>query len=145
MIPMPTTIPPDAVQLLSEFLRDCEGVVDIVGDKIGTRTPDTVSEDSGSQWIRLSRIGGTQTVPSWLDRALIQVDCFSFQGDFFAMTLARIARAYIKDKSAGWTSAEGIITGADEEPGGLQNLPDTSRTPPTPRVTFTVGLSVRPV
>lgn len=130
---------PDVVALVGNLFREHPLITDFSNVKIGTRSPDEEVE----YWIRISRIGGEPIVIQRLDRAFIQVDCFSLIGDPEAMDLARAAHAVLF-AALGYSDTDGIIT-AVEPMQGLQSLPDTSKTPPTPRVTFTSIVSARPV
>jgi Protein of unknown function (DUF3168) len=138
---------PDVVVLLRKLLLDTPEVTAIVKQRVGTASP----QDTSTPWIRLSRIGGplSSSAPMRLERALIQVDCFApatggrTHGDLGAMTLARTVRACLQS-GAGYADDYGLIAHV-EEPLGPTNQPDTSRTPPTPRVHFTVAVTTRPV
>lgn len=148
------TLMPDAVLLALGVLAADEDVVEIIGDakRIVTVSP----ADTSTPWIRLHRIGGVRSVsaPMRLAVANVQVDCFApplpplppyplFSGDPGAMALALVAEAALF-ASAGFANAAGIIAYVSEFQ-GPQSVPDTSRTPPTPRVLLTLALTVRPI
>lgn len=136
---------PSAVNLVRSCLLECTEVTDLVGQRVATSSPADVS----SPWIRITRIGGpvSKTAPQRIDYPSIQVDCFAPPegangGDLGADTLARTARACLLN-AANYTDGEGVM-GRITEPLGPKSQPDTSRTPPTPRVHFTLSITTRP-
>jgi hypothetical protein len=139
---------PDVVTLVRAYLAGCTDVTAIVGERIATSSP----KDNTKPWLRLSRIGGpaSSTAPMRLDKPIVQVDSFApatgtgnqVFGDAGAMLLARTARACLL-VAAGFADSEGLIAYVLETQGPT-NQPDTSRTPPTPRVHFTVTITTRP-
>lgn len=148
----PYVVMPDVILLALSVLNADENVQDALGDlsgRVGTYSP----EDASTAWIRLHRIGGVRslTAPMRLVDATIQVDCFApasvpngplIQGDPGAAALALYAEAALF-ASAGYSNAAGVIAYVRETQ-GIQSLPDTSRTPPTPRCLFTVAITARP-
>jgi hypothetical protein len=141
---------PDAVLLARAVLVADEAVGEAVGDRVVTMSP----QDTTTAWIRLHALGGPRSIsaPQRLADRSIQVDCFApasapsgplYSGDSGAMALALLAEAALF-ASAGFSNPAGIIVYVREIQ-GLQSLPDTSRTPPTPRVLFTVSLTVHPL
>jgi hypothetical protein len=144
---------PDAVLLARGILVADEAVNDAVGTRISTVSPG----DTTSAWIRLHQIGGplSESVPQRLATRNIQVDCFApatdpsnanlISGDAGAMALALMAESALCDISArGFASNVGVVVRIVEMQ-GPQSLPDTSRTPPTPRVLFTIAITVHPI
>lgn len=143
---------PDAVLLARSVLAQDTAIADAVGNRIGTMSP----EEATSPWIRLHQIGGplSATVPWRLATRNIQVDCFVpptdptnkllLSGDAGAMALALLAESALLDYSVrGFASTVGVIVDVVEFQ-GPQSLPDTSRKPPTPRVLFSIAVTVRP-
>lgn len=133
---------PDAVALAINCLLACDDVTDIVGDRVSTQSPSDVS----SPWVRVTRVGGaiSPTAPQRIDYPNIQIDCFAppDDGDLGAMTLARTVRACFFN-AANFSDGQGVI-GRVKEPLGPKSQPDTSRTPPTPRVHLTLAITTRP-
>lgn len=139
---MTLTLLPDAVLLAINCLLACSDVTDIVDQRVSVESP----ADTSSPWIRVTRIGGpiSPTAPQRIDYPNLQIDCFAppDAGELGAMTLARTARACLFN-AANFTDGQGVI-GLVKEPLGPKQQPDTSRTPPTPRVHFTLSLTTRP-
>jgi hypothetical protein len=134
---------PDVVSLVRSCLLESTDVTDLVGQRVATSSP----ADTSEPWIRLQRIGGpiSKTAPQRIDYPNVQIDCFAPpepSGELAAMTLARTVRACMF-AAAGYTDGEGIIAYVTE-PLGPKSQPDTSRTPPTPRVHFTLAITTRP-
>jgi hypothetical protein len=141
---------PDAVLLARGVLVADEAVSEAISERVVTVSP----EDATTAWIRLHALGGARSLsaPLRLADRMIQVDCFApatvpsgplFQGDAGAMALALLAEAALFG-SVGFSNSVGIIAYVREVQ-GPQSLPDTSRTPPTPRVLFTVSILVHPI
>ena len=139
---MPVTLMPDVIVLLRKCLLASSDVTAIVSQRVATVSP----QDTSTPWIRLTRIGGptSQSAPMRFDKPLVQVDCFGAKGagDEGAMVLARTARACLLS-AAGYADTEVIIAYVLETLGPM-NQPDTSRTPPTPRVHFTLAITTHP-
>lgn len=133
---------PDAVSLLRSCLLDCTDVTDIVDQRISVQSPADVS----SPWVRITRVGGprSKTAPMRIDVPNVQFDCFAppDAGDVGAMTLARTVSACLFS-AANYSDGEGVIAYVTELL-GPKSQPDTSRTPPTPRVHFTLAITTRP-
>lgn len=143
---MPVAVLPDVVKLVRECLLADTATAAIVGTRISTTSPKSTT----SPWIRLTRIGGPRSAeaPMRLDKPLVQVDSFApasggaVFGDYGAMKLARTAGAALLG-AAGFADGDGIICYVLETIGPT-NQPDTSRTPPTPRVHTTFEIVTRP-
>ncbi len=133
---------PDVVTLVRNYLLQCVDITAIVDQRIATSSP----ADTSSPWVRLTRIGGpiSKTAPQWIDYPNVQIDCFAPPdgGDLAAMTLARTVRACMF-AAANYSDGEGVIAYVTE-PLGPRSQPDTSRTPPTPRVHMTLAITTRP-
>jgi hypothetical protein len=142
------TVMPDQVQLAIAALNDCSEVAALVGNRIASSSP----KDTTKPWLRVSPVGGARSLsaPMRLARRNIQVDGFApatpstqpLSGDVGAMKLARVAEAALF-AAAGFANEDGVITKV-EQTLGPASQPDTSRTPPTPRVHFTLAITVRP-
>lgn len=141
---------PDAVLLARGVLVADTAVSEAVGVRVVTVSP----QDTSTAWIRLHALGGPRslTAPQRLADRYIQVDCFApanspngplIQGDAGAMALALLAEAALF-ASAGFASSVGVIAYVKEQQ-GIQSLPDSSRTPPTPRCLFTLSFTVHPL
>ena len=141
---------PDVVILAAAVLLADEAVSEIVGTRIASMSPQDVS----TPWIRLHRVGGPRsaTAPMRLVTATLQVDAFApastpantdlISGDPGAMHLALLAEAALF-AAQGFSNNAGVICHVSETQ-GPQSLPDTSRTPPTPRALFVLALTLRP-
>lgn len=134
---------PDVISLVRSCLLACTDVTDIVGQRVSVASP----QDTGTPWVRITRVGGpiSRTAPQRLDNPSVQFDCFAppGEGDIEAMTLARTVRACMFN-AANYTDGEGVIAYVTE-PLGPRSQPDTSRTPPTPRVHLTLSIITHPV
>lgn len=145
---MVVAVMPDVIKLVRSYLMSLTAVTNLVGERIATRAP----QDTSSPWVKIERVGGPRSLsaPMRLETARVQVSSYApatadtgLSGDEGAMTLARTVQAALID-AAGWSDDEGVIAYVSE-PLGPQNLPDTSRTPPTPRVVFTHAFLIRPL
>lgn len=142
----PVAVMPDAVAVVLDYLRQSPrvtGCVNLGADRLSSRFP-AVSE---FPWVTVQRIGGAMSVRQRLDRARLQVDTWgdpdpTAAGEQIASLLARTVRAQLLS-AAGWVHPDGVLCAVDEE-SGPQWLPDSSRTPATPRFTFTVAASIHP-
>lgn len=149
---MPTAayvVMPDAVILARGVLLASTALTTVVGERVVTSSPPDVS----TPWVRLHQIGGARSAsaPMHLATRSLQVDAFVpptapnsglYSGDSGAMALALLAEAALFD-AAGYSTSVGTIAYVTETQGPF-SLPDTSRTPPTPRVLFTLAITLRP-
>lgn len=122
---------PDVPKLARDWLLTQSDLTSLVGQRISTRSPSTVVYP----YVTLQRIGGIPSVSCRLDSARIQVDCWG-DTEGSASRVARVTRAVLH-LMRGYTAFGGVCTGV-EDVSGLAWIPDTQRTPPTPRFVFSV-------
>lgn len=122
---------PDVPKLTRDWLLTQSALTSLVGTRISTRSPSTVVYP----YVTLQRIGGVPPIRQRLDSARIQVDCWA-DTEGSASRVARVARAALH-LMEGYTTADAACVGVDDDL-GLSWLPDTTRTPPTPRFLFGV-------
>lgn len=127
---------PDVPRLARTWLLSQSTLTSLVGQRVSTRSPAEVVYP----YVTLQRIGGVPSVRQRLDSARIQVDCWAdTQGT--ASRVARVTRALLHGM-AGFGASAAVCTGVDDDL-GLQWLPDTARTPATPRFIFGVIIHAR--
>lgn len=122
---------PDVILMARAWLVSRSAVTALVGQRVSTRTTGVFPE------VALERIGGVAPVRVRLDRARIQVSCWAAD-DITASLVARTVRAELH-RMENYVHATGVIGGVEDEL-GPQHLPDTARTPPTPRYVFTLAI-----
>ena len=128
---------PDPIPVVREWLVSHPVVGPLVTGCHTVLPPDVV-------WpaIRLTRVGGTPSVP-------FRVDDAHFQLDVFAGTEADAGALGVKVRAAmwemcGWSHSTAHVLHVDELT-GPRSVPDDSRTPPTPRVLMTFAVALRPI
>lgn len=122
---------PDVPKLARAWLLTQTALTSLVGTRISTRSPATIVYPH----VTLQRIGGIPSVLQRLDSARLQVDCWA-DTEGTASIVARTCRAALHAME-GYTTATAVCTGVEDDL-GLSWLPDTTRTPPTPRFLFGV-------
>ena len=120
---------PNVPKLAVDWLLTQVTLTSLVGQRVSTRSPASVVYP----YVTLQRIGGIPAVPQRLDSARLQVDCWA-DTEGSASRVARVCRAALHAME-GYTTADAIVTGIEDDL-GLSWLPDTTRTPPTPRFIF---------
>lgn len=133
---MPLAVLADAELVAITYLRSVAEVSAIVGTRVFWEIPNAPT------WplLRVTRIGGTASVPRRLDAARLQLEAWaSTKGA--ATTLARTAQAAMWE--ARGTHAGAVISGVDDSL-GLQWIPDDSSSPPRPRVLWSQILYLHP-
>lgn len=122
---------PDVPKLARAWLLTQTALTSLIGTRVSTRSPGNIVYP----YVTLQRIGGLPAESHRLDAARIQVDCWA-ETEGTASRVARVSRAALHAME-GYTTAEAVCTGVDDDL-GLSWLPDTQRTPPTPRFLFGV-------
>lgn len=122
---------PDVPKLTRAWLLTQTALTSLVSTRISTRSPSTIVYP----YVTLQRIGGIPTVSQRLDSARLQVDCWA-DTEGTASRVARVCRAALHAME-GYTTADAAVVGIEDDL-GLSWLPDTTRTPPTPRFVFGV-------
>lgn len=128
---------PDAELVAIDWLRGQVEVVALADDRVSNTSPS--AGVGGGAYLTVERIGGVPAVRRRLDRARLQVGAWA-SSRAEASTLARTARAALH-RMEGHTGA-GATVGAVRDDLGLAWLPDTVRTPPTPRYVFSVTVAL---
>lgn len=94
-------------------------------------------------YVTVQRIGGLPVERHRLDRARLEVQAWAADEDT-ASYVARVARAAVHEIEGQIVEADddnaGFVTAVDDDL-GLTWLPDTDRTPPTPRYGFGVAVT----
>lgn len=122
---------PNVPKLAVDWLLTQVTLTSLVGTRIRTRLPAA----PGANHVVIQRIGGIPTASQRLDSARLQVDCWA-DTEGSASRIARVCRAALHAME-GYTTADAVVTGVVDDL-GLMWLPDTTRTPPTPRFIFGV-------
>jgi hypothetical protein len=125
-------------KILGDYLRDAPGVEAIVGDRVGTKTPKTLSEP----WVRVNVLADPATGKSAADHHIgfyVQIDCFAgktgSQGG--VNLLARTVRALVGEM-ADHVYEGAVVTGAKVE--GSRPVPDDSFEPTMDRYVVTATI-----
>lgn len=129
---------PDIPKLARAWLMTQTDLTSLVGQRISTRSPATIAYP----YVTLQRIGGVPSVCQRVDVARIQADCWA-ETEGTASRVARVARACLH-LMEGYTTSDAAVTAVEDDL-GLLWLPDTERTPPTPRFTFGVAISAHAI
>lgn len=135
---MTTTVDvlPDVPKMARAWLLTQTDLTSLVGQRISTRTKGTFPE------VVLQRIGGIPSIPRRLDSARIQVDCYgNTEGE--ASRTARVARTALHLMER-YVTDLAVCTGVEDDL-GLAWIPDTTRTPETPRFIFGVLVHARSI
>lgn len=128
---MTVDVLPDVPKLARAWMLSQSAMTSLVGQRVTTRSPSTPI----FPYVTLQRVGGTAAIRERLDAARIQVDAWgNTEGE--ASSVARTARAVLQ-RMEGYTTDLAVCTYVVDDL-GLSWLPDTERTPPTPRFVFGV-------
>lgn len=92
-------------------------------------------------WLIITRVGGPPVYPWWIERALIQVDAWAT--DRPTAAALEVAAEKSLQRLEGHAIAGAVVT-AVEFVAGRTWLPDTIRTPPSPRFMFRAALTAHP-
>lgn len=122
---------PDIPKLTREWLLTQTELTSLVGTRVSTRSPSNVVYP----YVTLQRIGGIPAERHRLDSARLQIDCWG-NTEGSASRVARVCRAALYAME-GYTTEDAAVLGVEDDL-GLLWLPDTTRTPPTPRFIFGV-------
>lgn len=133
-------VPPFALQLLSEFLRDQDEITDLVAYNVYTVFP---ANFSGWPAVRLTHFSTTPITqrPLWLSMQAIQVEAFGGPQKT-AANIARTAMAVMADRLPG-EHEEGVVTGVDFF--GWRHDHDATYQPAKPRSLFVANIYCRPL
>lgn len=113
----------------------------------GVHTQLPADFDSADATVTVQRVGGLPAERHRLDRARLEVQAWAADEDT-ASLVARTARAALMEMEGETVEADqdnaGFVSAVDDDL-GLAFLPDSTRTPPTPRWTFGVEITARAV
>lgn len=144
---LPIPVPPDAVRVTRDWLTSIPELETLVHDRITTRAPALPV----FPYITLQQIGGIPRERRRLHRARIQISSWAdfdttvaaVQADELASLVGRTVWAAVHAME-GYRHSTAVVTAVDDEL-GPQSMPDTSRTPPTPRFIAGIVVFLHPV
>lgn len=134
---------PDVEAVVVAALAADDAVAALVGDRVGTDTPDTTR----AGWVRVQLLDQAQSEQSqfdWLTRCLVQFDCYAGAGEggsVEANLLARTVRAALVNVPT-TSHSGGVVSGA--QVGGMIGTTDGDLEPARDRYTITATLWVHP-
>lgn len=136
---MSLNILPDTERLVRAYLVQVPELTALVGTNISTEQPG----NTPAAWVTFTRLGGPSlaSLPEAMDIARFQFDAWA-SDKATASTIARTLRAALR-ASTNYTLATVGTLGGCSIVTDVAWMPDTSRTPPTPRYVLTVDVYAR--
>lgn len=128
-------VPPDAVVATREYLLGVDEVVDLLDDRLTTKSP---SGEPVYPYATLQQFGDVFTARR-LYTVSLQFSVWGATRGEASLVGRTLLAALLAIRNH--VTDEAVITGADEEL-GLGWEPDTKRNPPTPRFVFGVAVTV---
>lgn len=127
---------PDVAALVSQYLRSCDAMTDMVGQRVYTEIPNVPT------WplVRLTQFDSRDLAVAWLDAAVLQIDAFG-GGIAMASDIGRTAQALLHDMYG--THDEGVVSGVRTF--GWRYQPDDTFDPAKPRFLFTAVVAAHPL
>ena len=134
---LPLVVMPDVPKVALDYLRTIPEVTTLT-PRISTQSPATPVYP----YVTVQRVGGNEVVEFRLDRANLQLDAWG-TNEAEASLVIRTVIAALK-AARGYQHPTAVIAAA-ELVLSPQWIPDTTRTPPTPRFVASVALTVHPI
>lgn len=129
---MPTALVPNVEKVVADYLRET------IDARVVARTPDNQADS----WVRLTMLDASAASQDHLIAFLVQLDCYAGRdgGQPEAMTLARDARASLRDMRDADPSDTGEVVVSEVRFVGMARIPDQEFTPDRERVILTARI-----
>lgn len=127
---------PDAELITIDYLLAQPSMTATVGSRVATSSP----SNPVYPYLVVERIGGVPLIAARLDNARLQVSAWGATRKS-AHDTAQLARSLLH-RMRNYQHPAGVVAGVEDDL-GLAWLPDTARTPATPRFVFAVRVGAR--